>query len=197
MPYDIPLGFALVVVDIRNPNQPSVDSMRFGIGLNSISTITATDWNRIATYFRNHFKGFIGTTWTVGPVNFYYHDASGLKLYTDPTLTAGLGSATGISAPQVAQIVKKSSDFLGRAFRGRVYVPGVPEADVNDSGDLTSTRIAAINTDMAALLADVNGDTAVDNMVILHSQGSGNTPTIIRSLTCQAKVGTIRHRVRR
>lgn len=104
-------------------------------------------------------------------------------------------STTGTSS-QVTYLVKKGTAFGGRAGRGRMYVPGVPEAQVGSDGDLDDTWVANMTAgfgDFAAVLV-ANDVTPV----VLHGPGSPlGSPTPITSFAVDGRVATQRRRNRR
>jgi len=64
-----------------------------------------------------------------------------------------VGSVAGVSEPSgVAIVVKRTTDLSGRKFRGRVYLPGVPES-ASLLSVLTSTYLTASTTDFANWVA--------------------------------------------
>lgn len=107
------------------------------------------------------------------------------------------GSLTGNgSQPNVAYLVRKSSDLGGRSGRGRMYIPGVNEGDVNSSGALTSTRRTALQTAVEAFMADAA--TAGNPLYLLHGNSLGiHVPSILTGLSVDATVATQRRRLRR
>lgn len=112
-----------------------------------------------------------------------------------PVGAAG-GQATQSAPPQVAYLIQKQTALGGRAGRGRLYLPGVPDNAVDDGGNLTG----GIDTDtttrfndfaIAAALADLSP-------VLLHGDNSPiSLPTPITSFACDSMVATQRRRLRR
>jgi hypothetical protein len=107
--------------------------------------------------------------------------------------TAAAGLQTGsASPPNCALLIKKLSALGGRANRGRMYVPGLPEAVVDEAGSIDSTFRASAQTrfnNFAAALA-----TATADPVILHDGPADPTP--ITAFTVQALSATQRRRLR-
>jgi hypothetical protein len=103
------------------------------------------------------------------------------------------GGASGDSTtPQVATLVRKTTALGGRKNRGRLYVPGVPEAQVGPTGALTSTYRTTLQTLWTGVLSDLA--TANMPMVILHA--SSSDPTTVASLVVDEEVATQRRRLR-
>lgn len=119
---------------------------------------------------------------------------------TGPSLEKGFsipgGSANAGGYPGAAYLLTKNTSFGGRAGRGRMYVPGIPEATIDPGGNLTSGTAAALTTAANQWLAD-HATNAVP-VYLLHNAGSPITePTEVLSMTCSARVATQRRRNRR
>jgi hypothetical protein len=107
----------------------------------------------------------------------------------------GGGGNPGI-APQVAALVHKTTLFGGHAGRGRMFVPGLMESDVNNAGVLDSGTLGAWQGNVDSLLSELA--TALLIPVVLHSAASPlSTPSTITSLDVDTKVSTQRRRLRR
>lgn len=96
--------------------------------------------------------------------------------------------------PNTAALVKFGSGLVGRANRGRMYLPGVlTDDDVQSDGSIEVGAIASIqgvvNDLMGALV------TAGTGPVILHS--AVGTPTLVTSADVQPVAATQRRRLRR
>lgn len=86
------------------------------------------------------------------------------------------GVVTGGAVPNNATaVVTKRTDSRGRSFRGRNYIPGVPDAAVNDAVQLSSTFV------VDALLSWASLDAAL--------AGSGGTPVVLSKFTAGAPRG--------
>jgi hypothetical protein len=107
------------------------------------------------------------------------------------------GTATGQSVgPNTAFLIQKNTNFGGRAGRGRMYLPGPSESAVDQNGLLNGSGATVVGghwDDYLNLMA-IYGTP----LVLLHSSGSPLTsPTVITSMTCDARVATQRRRNRR
>jgi len=112
--------------------------------------------------------------------------------FTDGTMSIFGGAATTVASPQVAYLCKKTTGFGGRRSRGRFFLPGVLEANVDAAGVVTSGVVSAINTDLAALLAELSSRDVP--MVLLHDDPG--VPYAVTSLVCDGRVATQRRRLR-
>lgn len=108
---------------------------------------------------------------------------------------ANAGASTGDAvSPQVSVLAEKTTLFGGRQGRGRMYIPGFPEAAIDSGGDLELANVTAMNDALADFLAALA--TADLAMSLLH--GSGATPPYgVVALTVDPQVATQRRRNRR
>lgn len=114
------------------------------------------------------------------------------------SIQSDTGTYAGSSAaPQVAILVRKTSALGGRRNRGRMYIPGPPEGQVEPGGRLNPTYRGQVQSEVEDLLGDLPAAAAnVDQMVIFHQEGSP-TPTVVTELVVDGLVATQRRRVGR
>jgi hypothetical protein len=109
------------------------------------------------------------------------------------------GGNVGTSlAPQVSFLVKKRTASGGKANRGRMFVPGPTEADVNSGGVVTGGVVDALQGAFGDFFSDlVAADIAP---VILHAISEAvpdpPAPTIITEFQVDSVVATQRRRLR-
>lgn len=110
--------------------------------------------------------------------------------------SGSVGTGGGVSAsPQNAWLVHKVTTLGGRAGRGRMYIPGVQESEVDPSGAMSSGFVSGAQTAVDGFLSDLG--TALLIPVVLHGAGSPlTTPTTIIGLTVDSHVATQRRRNR-
>lgn len=190
----IPPGFAEVVnvFDIAGPAGPAL--VVFGV-----DPATETDPTVIASD--------IGPMWdtTVGPLKAMHSSVTLTEVRVTlgqdggpPTVGAATFSLQGDVAgngmtPQVTYLIKKVTGFGGRAFRGRMYWPGVQEEAISDSGSISATLDAALLAAADEFLDTL--DTGGYPMVLLHTDGL-IAPTPVTALIPDGRVATQRRRVR-
>lgn len=110
-------------------------------------------------------------------------------------LATGLdnGSLTGAACtPNVSFLIRKRTGLAGRKYRGRWYLPGVVETDVDAAGLISSTRQNALQLAVNAFKTDMGA--ATHELVLLHSDAT--VPTAITSLPVEQQVATQRRRLR-
>lgn len=110
--------------------------------------------------------------------------------------TTSPGTAAGSACPpQVAALIRKLTAFGGRAGRGRIYFPGVPEGQVSSGGILSDAWINNLPVEMATTMTQI--ELAPVNAVLLHGAGSPiSTPTPITGFSVPARCVTQRRRNR-
>jgi hypothetical protein len=98
--------------------------------------------------------------------------------------------------PQVSILIQKNTILVGRHGRGRLYVPGCPQTDLNgaNTGMLSAGSLATW-LDAAATFFDAL-DTADIPMVLLHRDVSV-APTPVTGLNVEQQVATQRRRNRK
>ena len=98
--------------------------------------------------------------------------------------------------PNTSVLARKNTAFGGRAGRGRMYWPGLPDTKVSGTGLLDGTWLSNWQDLMTAFLFSLtSGDI---DMVVLHGAGSPlSTPTPVTSIAVDSKVATQRRRLRR
>jgi len=116
---------------------------------------------------------------------------TGLYVDNDP----GDGS-NAACAPNLALLVHKRTAAGGRTGRGRMFVPGLAEIEVDPGGVVSSGIVSAYQTAFDALQADMEAVFAFPSL--LHDEDSPlTTPTQITAFAVQGLAATQRKRLRR
>lgn len=125
------------------------------------------------------------------------NDVYGAALSTVPAESA-TGTGNYVSS-NVAAIIKKKTAAVGRANRGRIYMPwSCPEADVSDIGVISTTHLSSLQTRANSWLSNALTGTEYHGLWLLHEQrepGPQRTPTEIVQLVPAQVVGTQRRRL--
>lgn len=117
---------------------------------------------------------------------------SALGIVEDLQFDVAGGNANPPLSPQVCYLIRKTTGTAGRKNRGRMFLPGCNESNVDGNGRVASDIQLELNTRLGAWAADATGADA--EFVILHN--SSSDPTTITSLACQSVVATQRRRLR-
>lgn len=107
------------------------------------------------------------------------------------------GTAPNVTGPpQVAMLIRKNTLLGGRSGRGRMYLPGVAEDQVNEAGVITP----AIVDSATARFEDFRGKLIAEGLVPLLIHGSASAPITmpipISSFQADGRVATQRRRLR-
>lgn len=117
----------------------------------------------------------------------------------DSDLAPVPGGAAGTYPPTaMSAILRKTTNALGRAGRGRMFLPGVlTETDVDPDGTVVVGKRTTLNTAAATFQARLIEQDVYPSVppVLLHSSGT-LAPTPITSFTVSDLVGWIRGRIR-
>nr|CRY97564.1 hypothetical protein [uncultured prokaryote] len=104
------------------------------------------------------------------------------------------GNSNVCSPPQVAYLMKKK--ITGQSRGGRTYMPGVPEVGVDEYGNVAAGTIADNASRWNAFLAAVNTNVG-GFQCIFHAGALGSLAyPAVESYSCDAKVATMRNRLR-
>jgi hypothetical protein len=104
----------------------------------------------------------------------------------------GTAAVSGVP-PNVALLVNKVTAVGGRKGRGRMFVPGILEANVDAGGIISGGSISTYITACVNFLTDLT--TSGRTMVLLHADAA-TPPYDLVSLSPSTKVGTLKGRLR-
>ena len=191
----IPVGYAQVNWKLSGASLPTGAETTLGLDISGasvtqeeVANLAIAGWDaEIAPWISD---GFVLTSVLVK----YGPDATGPSVEIGATVN---GEHAGVGAPpNVAYLVQKQTASGGRAGRGRMYIPGVPEGEVTAAGVLSSTVRNGLS---AGLEAFATAFEAVGcSPVVLHQPGSPLlTPTEITNFLVSPSVATQRQRLRR
>lgn len=191
----VPVGYAQVSILFTGASVPTGAATTFGldVGVGSPtpnSVATAVDNAFFSSGLPDVISSAVNETGVLvkfGPDNI---GPSVLKATNNP------GTAAVACPPNVTWLIRKNTALGGRAGRGRMYIPGVPESLVDGAGIIGSGAIA----DMQTAIDDFFAELATGGFpaVVLHGEDSPLTvPTPITSLTVSETVATQRRRLRR
>lgn len=189
----IPAGFAqvLVVVD----RGAGVGETVATYGYQPASTPNVAQANTIFGYWQSRWVPQFSNQWALRKVVLWYSPGGGGRITYDSSSTAVVGGVNATSLPSnCAYIVTKYTASGGQRGRGRMYLVGPTEADVDLSGSILASRVTTAQTAMNNLLADHAAGAGA--MRLFHAT-SPFTPTPITSLVVQGQIGTQRRRMRR
>lgn len=191
----IPAGFGQANLLFGGPGLPSGGECTFGMDVATYSGTPADAASDIIANATLNLMTEIGTGITlVGCLVKFGPDATGPSALVG---AAVLGSAgAGLLSPNTTWLVHKTTSFGGRAGRGRMFLPGIREADVSDAGVISPTPLTDMQTAMTAFRSQLIADDL--EPVLLHSaQSPIVAPSPIISFSVDSRVATQRRRLRR
>jgi hypothetical protein len=114
--------------------------------------------------------------------------------------TACTRSAVAILPPNVTYLVRKTTAFGGRRYRGRMYLPFVSSTDTGtvQTGALTPAAFTLLQGRATALLTNlVAAGPNASELSLLHAEGKSTTPapTPIQQLAADDFIATQRRRM--
>lgn len=183
----IPNGFGQVNWFWESLDSGHSAETTFGVALSDApSSAELVTWHSAAM---NDIMDIVSSYWTINRIQCQVGGGGPL---VEAALSHTGGGNAASETPQVAWLLRKSTGSGGRANRGRMYIPGVPEALADSAGLLIGGAQSDMTAAAAALLT-VSGPIA--GGVVLHA--NGDTPTEITSIACDSYCATQRRRQRR
>ena len=139
-------------------------------------------------------QSVLNVAWQLEEVKLTIMTATGPISGTDTrsALAGANGGAT--SLPNAAYLVRKTTDTGGRAGRGRMYVPGIEESDINGVGVFEGGIIATATTVFGDMINDFSTNDVP--LRLLHNNPA-IAPSVITGMAFQLKAATQRRRLRR
>lgn len=185
----IPVGFCQVNLIYAGTAAPQGAQVTFGLengagGPEETAILVKDEW---VTNLKGNVSGnltLIGVLVKEGP------NESG-NFHLLPTNEAG-AIGGDCDPPNTAILVTKNTALGGRKGRGRMYLPGVFSANTSNSGIVDAALVTNIQNDWNDFRNAL--EAAGQDMVLLH--GDTTAPTIITSLSVQARLATQRRRLR-
>lgn len=187
----IPLGYAHVVHKFTGQQAPFGAAVTYGVELPVAADGQEVAADLDAAFGTNFLKQMnAGITLDSTTVKFGPNSTGPQYVVSNPR--PGLNSGEG-EAPSVSVLVRKTTSVGGRTGRGRMYLPGVMDSQVNTNGTLPFATVSALQANADDFYAAL---VALElPMVLLHSAVSSPTP--VNSLEVDGRAATQRRRLRR
>lgn len=199
MPLNIPNNYANFRLTMTNTVAGTSAANSISLAMLTTGTFGQTEVARIANLMRDGLTPRYDSSWIFGPTRVVARFGGLLVAFDDAGTEAGTHASQGNVPPAVALVVSKYTGGVGRAHQGRLYMPGLDESQVDESGTVTGTEVNNFQGSFDALYTALVADAAVDSLALLHSVGSplAGAPDIIASFRVRNKVGSMRPRQRR
>lgn len=197
-----PVGFGRVIHSLKLVGDPEPMAITYGIGVQDADPFTVDGLAEACSdaLFNNVFDE-VSNQITLVQTEVYFQidplpDPPVVGIYAD----GGVGAdALSIVPQNTAFLCHKRTNYGGRGGRGRFYLPGVQESQVDNVGVVISGKVTALNTRLAAMLTDLAAFSPSLGMFVLHDSAGAHAadpPRQVTSLTCDSVVATQRRRLR-
>lgn len=169
------------------------------IATDVLDVLSQADMARISNIFRDNLLTLLDNSWIAGPVDVVYRQDGILRQANDTGTEAGTHAAEAYAPPAIAHVVQKRTGLVGRSHRGRLYFPGVPEADVGEDGVIDGARVNEVTTAFTDLRTALRGDASITEVLLLHDEDTATDTDfdVVLELGCTTIVGGMRPRQRR
>lgn len=198
MPLVIPPAHAQLVGSVNLVNDPEPMIMTIGVKLESV--LTQVELDTQSANFKIMLEEFLSANYRWNGLTAYVGQDGGppVTMYS----SNGVGNFAGAYdsfPPNSAFLVHKRTDLAGRRNRGRMYIPGIGQNQVDDQGNVLAAQITSANTVLAQWMGTLFSGGVFDGPVILHATGISPTPppTPITSITLDPRIASQRRRLRR
>jgi hypothetical protein len=199
MPLAIPENFVNHRITLSNALGGASAVSSVAIAYEAVATYADGDFARISNILRDALAPRYDNSWLLGPNHALGRFGGNLVAFDDSGTEAGTGTSTVYAPPGLAYVVAKKTANAGRAFQGRMYMPGVFEGSVDEAGIIDGTVVNNWQATMDQLFTDLVADTAIEELALLHDANGplANTPTALTSFVMRNIVGSMRPRQRR
>jgi hypothetical protein len=200
----VPQDHASVIHSLKMVGDPENMAVTYGVLIDtaappaSAGALAAT----LATAFKTHVMPVMSTDLTLVNTEVSWQDTA---LPAPPVIgSSGITQAGSDGDPLLPQnsayLVHKRTSYGGRGGRGRMFLPGVRENEVDSIGAVTAGTVTTFNTALSNWLTAIFAAAGTDGMVLLHdSVGAfaAVAPYIVTGLNLDPVIATQRRRLRR
>jgi len=200
MPQALPIGFGQVIHSISLADDPEPMALTYGVKFepNSPTTSGQATVDALRNAFVTHLGGLLATGYMHRQTELKVQFGAALEVFLNNE-TANFTGTTNALPQNSALLVHKRSNTAGRRHRGRLYIPGVNETNVDPKGVVAEALRSAWQTGLNAFLQAVVDTVTLEAMVIFHSGLSGAVlppPTPVSTLAVDPRIATQRRRLR-
>lgn len=197
MPLSIPTGFAQasIVFTGNQGTQPFVTTL--GVDVSGFGGDFVAAANAVKSAYASSMASVTSPTCVLDRVSLLVGQ-DGPNGSVDSDEAPDVMTGTGVFGPMAMAVIgRKVTNQLGRAGRGRMFLPGVnSEGGIEPDGSLTTGYRTAINTALAAFYTDLTTGPEPTPPFLLHNPTINLTPTPITNFVVSDLVGWIRGRIR-
>lgn len=191
MTLNIPAGFANVIFGYRSPVGGKGCSTAIGFDLPS--TLDGAQFLTAFTALSATDLGpHCGVGWSL--TSFVMED--NVSRFEQDFESPG-SAPSNPPAPNTSLLFKKTTGLRGKAFQGRMYVPGgyCDEGEISSGGIIDNTTHDEIEALWQGALADMLTALGGDNLCLFHNNPA-TAPTVLTDLSLEPMIATQRRRLR-
>lgn len=187
----IPSGFSQVNLQFTGTAHPTGAEVTFGVDNNG--SLPDVVGNGVANALASSGVQSNFITTSIISMIHVKNGPNATGPFSDVPVNLPGGTGTAGTSPNVAALIKKSTNLGGRRGQGRCFWPGVAESQIAETGIMLASFLIALQTDLNSLLSDLV--TEGFPMVLLHNDATAPDPVI--GFTVQTIGATQRRRMRR
>lgn len=202
MPENIAVGFGQATFSLKHENIGKPFAVTLGVDLLAWQDDYLGAANALQILFGENIMPDVDNSVTLTHTDLYIGNGAQPSGSVRSNSVAVVGGTSMVSAPvNVAVLVNKQSALLGRAGRGRLFMPSnVKASDVSENGTIESgfrTALQSSWNDFYTALTETGTPEFHIPPVLLHQSGPlAGTATTITSFNVGAVVGTRGSRIR-
>lgn len=200
----IPPGFLHAVYELALAGDSEAIVTTCGHEIDSASGATAEDSaDDLFGAFATTVMQWTPNVYTLTGVTTYIGQDGGPPVVVTSSATPVVGASTQAALPQnCSYLVRKRTDLAGKRGRGRFYMPGPQEAQVDAAGNIEASALGFVQggwDDFYAELATTVGNRLYPPVVLHRSEGEGTEPppTPITAFVVEGRIATQRSRLRK
>jgi|SRR4249919_63791 len=197
----LPPGFGHAAVKVNQDGTGHVCVMTFGVRLAGTG-LTGTQAMNLLAAIANATRTLWDNTIHIASMHVLIGNDGPPMAVDASSSIVGSRTFTSTLPPNVTWLLKRITAFAGKQYRGRLYIPFVPDAGADNAGRLSGTEFTTLSAVAAALNAIPGGtpDTGISSWVVLHrvpKTGTAPAPTNVTTYLPELTVATQRRRLER
>lgn len=196
---EIPSGFGLWNLEITHAG--IAHKAITTLGFESDGSYAQADNDAVMTNWVTALRPLHDNEVTYGRMVTLLNVGGSLQRFESSGTTTGSRGASTIAPPQNTWLVRKVTGLAGRRYRGRMYIPFISIADVQQTGQLQTAAVTLLATACTSMFTNLIGaGVSVLSLRLLHASSplsATPSPTAITSLQAQNVCATQRRRLER
>lgn len=191
-------GFADITVGLRHAMMSRHAALTFGCQPSATDPIVVANKVGLAVLGATSLEGMMDNDVTITTIRASLGTDGSEDIVGEVALNQICDGVFAAPPANVAVLIHKRTTRGGRRGRGRMFIPwAMSEGDVDEVGNISTTRLTQLQTNANAFLASLATNEVP--MVILHNPGktSPGAPNAVTNLTVDRLIATQRRRLGR